>query len=91
MDRLPSHVVLDLADNIIDSFDDVERLLIRINPNGGNPGVIQFSHLNDSAKVINGSSFKIDLKIPKISLGDFSANSMELSNLFTWQTDMETK
>ena len=47
--------------------------------------------MNDSAKVINGSSFKIDLKIPKISLGDFSANSMELSNLFTWQTDMETK
>lgn len=91
LDRLPSDVGLDLADNIIDSFDDVERLLIRINPNGGNPGVIQFSHLNDSAKVINGSSFKIDLKIPKISLGDFSANSMELSNLFTWQTDMETK
>lgn len=82
-ERLPMDVGPVLSDEIIDSFDDVERLLINVNPGGSNPGNIQLSRLDDFAKVIRDSSFRVDLKIPKISLGDFSANSMGFSNLFT--------
>lgn len=91
LDRLSSDVSLDLADDIIDSFDDVNRVLIQIDPSGGHPGGVLFSHLDDSANVIRGSSFRIDFKNPKISLDDFSANSMGLSNLFTWRMNTETR
>lgn len=86
VDRLPNDVGLDMADDIIDSFNDVERVLVRVNSDGGTPGGIQLSQLDDFAKTIRGSQFEFSLNTPKISLGDFSANSAGLSNLFVWQT-----
>lgn len=75
------------GDDLIDSLNDVKRFLIQVNKSGSNPGSICIPQLDDAAKVIhNIRPIQFDLKIPKISLGDFSANSAGLSDLFIWQT-----
>lgn len=75
------------GDDLVDSLNDVKRFLIQVNKSGSNPGAIRIPQLDDAAKVIRSiPPIQFDLNIPKISLGDFSANSAGLSDLFVWQT-----
>lgn len=80
--RLAQDVGKIAADEIFASFDDLDRLLIRINPGGNSPTTVNIFHLNEFAKKI-GEMQTLVVTIPNISLSDFAPIFSPISNFFT--------